>query len=61
MMTEAQKRAMQEGRRRAFEERRGHAEARVRAFRGWLAAGSELRLIPEIPSDRDFELAESQH
>lgn len=49
--------AMQAGRARAAEARQHNAAERVRAFREWLAAGSVTRLIPEIPTDADFDLA----
>jgi hypothetical protein len=53
-MNAAQKRAMQQGRERYQRERQARAIARVEAFRAWLAGGSVLRAIPEIPSDADY-------
>jgi hypothetical protein len=29
----------------------------VREYRRWLKAGSDLRTMPEVPSDHDFKLA----
>jgi hypothetical protein len=53
-MTAAQKRALARGRERYQRERQARAIARVEAFRAWLAAGSELRAIPEVPTDADY-------
>lgn len=53
-MTPAQLRRMQAGRRRWLAQQDREARARVRAFKRWLAAGSPLRSIPEIPTDADY-------
>ena len=47
---------MQEGRARAIRERRLEALERVRVFRAWLAAGSPIGQMPEVPSNGDFKL-----
>ncbi len=56
-MTAKQIAALEEGRKRAAAARRRGAVKRVRAYRAWLDAGSITRLIPEIPTDHDFDLA----
>ena len=56
-MRQAQQDAMREGRARAHQQRIANAIERVRAYRHWLATGSDPRRIPEIPSDQDFRLA----
>jgi hypothetical protein len=52
-----QQEAMAEGRRKAHQQRVANAIERVRAFRCWLAQGSDPRTIPEVPSDNDYRLA----
>lgn len=49
--------AMAEGRRRAQRERERKALPKVQKFQAWLAAGSDVRTIPEIPTSREFRLA----
>jgi hypothetical protein len=40
--------------------RRREALARVKAYRAWLEAGSDLRRMPAVPTDSDFKLARGQ-
>jgi hypothetical protein len=47
-------RALREGRQRRAREIKREAIARVTAYKRWLAAGSKLSDIPEIPSDEDY-------
>jgi hypothetical protein len=48
---------MAEGRRKAHQQRVANTIERVRAYRYWLAKGSDPRMIPEVPSDNDYRLA----
>ena len=59
MMTQRQKDAMAAGRDRARRKLHDRSVARVAVYRAWLAAGSVLAAIPEIPSDHDWHLATS--
>jgi hypothetical protein len=56
-MDAAQQKALQAGRARAERERRRAGIRRVVVFERWLAVGSKLRDIPEIPTDADYALA----
>ena len=53
-LSAAHKRAMAQGRERARREEQKDSKKRVVTYRRWLANGSVLKEIPEIPSDSDF-------
>ena len=57
MLTDGHLEAMKEGRQRFLVEKRERAIQRVKVYRDWLAAGSVVRDVPEIPSDADFRAA----
>lgn len=56
-MNSAQIRAMQDGRKRSARERERDSIYRVRAYTKWLKAGSNLRTMPDLPTDADYALA----
>lgn len=56
-LTSQQKTALRKGRERATRQRRRDAIRRVARYQAWLKAGSNLRSIPEIPSDADYRIA----
>jgi len=49
--------AMQLGRKIKRQEADLRARERVAAWREWVAAGSDIRCIPEVPTDLDYEIA----
>jgi hypothetical protein len=55
-MDEAHKKAMQKGRERVNREKRKEAVKRVEAWTKWLKAGSDLKKIPEVPTDADYRI-----
>jgi hypothetical protein len=57
VLTPEHKAAMQAGRLRARESDDALSIARVRAFRAWIEAGSDVRHMPEVPTDHDYGIA----
>lgn len=43
--------------RRYQQRERAAAVRRVKRFRAWLKAGSDLRTIPVVPTDNDYDIA----
>lgn len=53
-----QQKRMQAGRARQERQRRREAIVRVQQYKRWLAAGSDFRTMPALPTDGDFRVAE---